>query len=116
MQKRTLTVSFERAVYAGIPNTVEVTIIPLATPTNPVANTVLVGGGQTRVVLLANEVTTVTFTLVPSDHVDLDETLTYRIAWRDRYGGHQYSADFTMPDADTNFADLASLGRILAVR
>lgn len=116
MQKRTLTVSFERAVYAGTPNTIEVTLTPLASPTNPVANTVIVGGAQTRVVLMANDVTTVTFSLVPSDHADLDETITYRIAWRDRYLGSQYTADFTMPDADTNYADLASLGRILMIR
>lgn len=116
MQKRTLTVGFERAVYANIPNTMEVTLTPLVTTANPVANTVLVGGPQTQVVLLANETTTVAFSLVPSNHPDLDETLVYRIAWRERYTGHQFSADFTMPDADTHFADLASLGRILAVR
>ena len=116
MQKRTLTVSFERAVYAGTPNTIEVTLTPLSSPTNPVANTVLVGGAQTRVVLLANDTTSVTFSLVPSGHVDLDEPITYRIAWRDRYAGNQYTADFTMPDADTNYADLATQGHILMVR
>lgn len=116
MQKRTLTVSFERAVTAATPNTVEVTLTPLVTTVNPVANTVIGGGPQTRVVLLANAVTTTTFSLVPSDHGDLDESIVYRIAWRERYTGHQFSADFTMPDADTNFADLASLGRILAIR
>lgn len=116
MQKRTLTVTFERAVTAATPATMEVTVTPLVTTTNPVANTVLTGGPQTRVVLLANATTTTTFSLVPSNHPDLDDTITYRIGWRERYTGHQYSADFTMPDADTNFADLASLGRILAVR
>ena len=116
MQKRTLTITFERAVTAATPNTMEVTITPLVTTTNPVANTVLTGGPQTRVVLLANDTTTTTFALVPSNHVDLDDPITYRIAWRERYTGHQFSADFTMPDADTNFADLASLGRILAIR
>ena len=116
MQKRTLTVSFERAVTAATPNTIEVTLTPLVTTTNPVANTVLAGGPQTRVVLLANAVTSTTFSLVPSNHADLDETIVYRIAWRERYAGSQYSADFTMPDADTNYADLAGLGRILIVR
>lgn len=114
MQKRTLTIVFERAVYAGIPATVEITVIPLAVPTNPVSNTVLVGGPQTQVVLLANTTTTVTVSLVPSGHPDLDETLPYRIAWRERYTGHQYSADFVMPDADTYFGDLAFLGCILS--
>lgn len=117
MQKRTLTLTFERAVTAATPNTMEITLTPLVTTTNPVANTVIAGGPQTRVVLLANDTTTTTtFSLVPSNHADLDETIVYRIAWRERYAGHQYSADFTMPDADTNYADLASQGRILAVR
>lgn len=116
MQRRTLTVGFERAVFAGVPNTIEITVTPLVTTVNPAANTVLVGGPQTQTVLLANETATITFSLVPSDHPDLDETLVYRIAWRERYAGHQFSADFTMPDADTAFADLASLGRILAIR
>lgn len=116
MQRRTLTVGFERAVYAGIPNTMEVTLTPLVTTVNPVANTVLVGGPQTQVVLLANEITTIAFSLVPSNHPDLDEAIVYRIAWRERYTGHQFSADFTMPDTDTAFADLAGLGRILTIR
>lgn len=116
MQKRTLTVSFERAVQAGIPNTVEVTLTPLVTTTNSTDGTVVAGGPQTQVVLLANDTTTIAFSLVPSDHAALDESIVYRIAWRERHLGHQYTADFTMPDADTNFADLAGLGRILMVR
>jgi hypothetical protein len=115
MQKRILTVAIERAVTAAIPNTMEITVTPLTVATNPVANTILAGGPQTQVVLLANDVTTVTFSLVPSNHPDLDDPLIYRIAWRERYAGHQYSADFTMPDANTNYADLAGLGRIIAV-
>jgi hypothetical protein len=116
MQKRTLTLSFERSVTAATPNTIEVTVIPLVTTTNPVSNTILISGPQTRVLLLANSITTTTFSLVPSNHVDLDESIVYRIAWRERYTGSQYTADFTMPDADTNYADLAGLGRILMVR
>lgn len=114
--RRTLTVTFERAVSAAVPNTMEVTVTPLVTTVNAAANTVLAGGPQTRQVLLANDTTTTTFSLVPSQHADLDEVIVYRIAWRERHVGHQFSADFTMPDADTNFADLAGLGRILAIR
>lgn len=114
MQKRTLTVTFERAVYAGIPNTMEITVTPLTTPYNGAANTVLVGGGQTRVLLLANDTNTITFSLVPSNHADLSKPMPYRIAWRERYTGSQFSADFSMPNADTNFADLEALGLIHA--
>jgi hypothetical protein len=40
--------------------------------------------------------------------------MPYRIAWRERYTGKQFSADFSMPNADTNFADLHGLGLIQA--
>lgn len=116
MQKRTLTVTFERSVTAGFPNTVEVAVKPMATSTNPSIGSVLVIGPQSRVILLDNETTTVTFSLVPSNHAEIDETIPYRIAWRERYAGHQYTADFLMPDADTNFAELAGQGNILMVR
>jgi hypothetical protein len=112
VQKRTLTVSFERAVYAGVPNTIEITLTPLAVPTNPVSNTVLVGGPQTRVLLLANDINTITFSLVPSNHPDLSAPLPYRIAWRERYMGTQHRVDFLMPNADTNFADLQGVDQL----
>lgn len=112
MQKRTLTVSFERAVYADTPNMMEVSITPLTTPYNGAANTVLAGGAQTKLLLLADGVNSVTFSLVPSDHDDLSKPMPYRIAWRERYTGRQFSADFSMPDADTNFADLDGMGLI----
>lgn len=116
MQKRALTLTIERSVTAGTPDTVEVTVSPLVTTTNLVEGSTLVNFPQTQVVLLANDPTTVTFSLIPSDHDDLDESIIYRIAWRERYSGRQHTVDFTMPDADTNFADLAGLGRILMVR
>jgi hypothetical protein len=115
MQHRTLTVVFERAVTAAVPSTIEVTVIPLAVTTNPVSNTLLVGGPQTRQVLLADIPTTTTFSLVPSNHVDLYDSIPYRIAWRERHAGHQHTVDFLMPNADVNFADLPFLGSVFGV-
>jgi hypothetical protein len=112
MQKRTLTVRFGRAVTAAVPNTMEVTVTPLATASDPASNVTFVGGPQTRTVLLANEVNVVTFSLVPSTAAGLTEPMPYRIAWRDRTGGRQETHDFLMPDHDVEFADLGSGGGV----
>ena len=112
MQKRTLTVRFGRAVTAAVPNTMEVTVTPLATASDPVSNVTFVGGPQTRTVLLANEVNVVTFSLVPSTAAGLTEPMPYRIAWRDRTGGRQETHDFLMPGHDVEFADLGSGGGV----
>lgn len=115
MQHRTLTVAFERAVTAAVPSTIEVTVIPLAVTTNPVSNTLLVGGPQTRQVLLTDIPATTTFSLVPSNHSDLYDSVPYRIAWRERHVGHQHTVDFLMPNADVSFADLEFLGSVFSI-
>lgn len=116
MQKRTLTVTFERAVYANVPNTMEISLVPLTVGINAADGTVVTGGTQTKILLLANDSNSVTFDLVPSEHEDLDETIPYRISWRERYLGKQVSIEFKMPDQDVNFAELGQMGLVLAVR
>jgi hypothetical protein len=111
--RRTLTVNFQRSITAGTPNTMEVSVAPLAEPSSPGADVTLVGGTQTKVVLLANEVTPVQFDLVPSDWPGLSGRVLYRIAWRERYLGRQFSRDFVMPNSDVSFADLENLGQII---
>jgi hypothetical protein len=110
MQKRTLTVRFGRAVTADVPNTMVVTVTPLATASDLLSNVTFVGGPQTRTVLLANEVNVVSFSLVPSTAAGLTEPMPYRIAWRERTGGRQETHDFLMPDHDVEFADLGGGG------
>jgi len=111
--RRTLTVNFQRSITAGVPNTMEVSVAPLAEPSSPGSDVTLVGGTQSRVVLLSNQVTTVQFDLVPSDWPGLSDRVLYRIAWRERYLGRQFSRDFVMPDANVSFADLEDLGQII---
>lgn len=113
LPRRTLTVSFQRAISAGVPNTMEVSVAPLAEPSSPGDDITLVGGTQTQVVLLDDEITPVTFDLVPSDAPGLSGRLLYRIAWRERFLGRQFVKDFVMPDTDVNFADLEDLGQII---
>lgn len=113
LPRRTLTVSFQRSITAGTPNTMEVSVAPLAEPSSPGSDVTLVGGTQTQVVLLGNEVTPVEFDLVPSDAPGLAGRLLYRIAWRERYLGRQFVRDFVMPDADVSFSDLEDLGQVI---
>ena len=113
LPRRTLTVNFQRSVAAGVPATMEVAVAPLAEPSSPGDDVTLVGGTQTRVVLLDDEVTPVEFDLVPSDAPGLSGRVLYRIAWRERYLGRQFVRDFVMPDADVSFADLEDLGEVI---
>jgi hypothetical protein len=111
--RRTLTINFERSITAGVPNSMEIVVIPLSEPNAPALDGSLVGGPQTQVIVLANATTPVTFSLVPTDSPFLDQRVVYRIAWRERFMGRQYTHDFVMPDANVNFADLDDLGAVL---
>lgn len=113
INRRTLTVSFARSITSGVPNTMEVAVNPLSEPNAPEMDISLVGGPQVQQVLLANQTNTVSFELVPSDHPDLDQRMLYRIGWRERFLGRQYTHDFAMPDSDVSFADLDDLGAVL---
>lgn len=113
MQTRALTVRFQRAVSGdGPPVIMEVAVNPLATPSSPSQDVTLIGR-DSRDVLLADAVTEVVFHLVPTDHPDLTERVPYRIAWREKYMGRQFTSDFVMPDFDVDFDDLQDLGGII---
>lgn len=111
--RRRLTITFQRSITAGRPNTMEVTVLPLTSPSSPALDGTLVGGPQTQTILLGNAANPVFFDLVPSDHPELAARVLYRIGWRERYLGRQYTHDFVMPDADVDFDDLDSLEAIL---
>ena len=113
MQKRALTINFQRSVTAGKPNEMEVAVAPLSEPNAPASDATLVGGPQTQTILLANENNPVVFELVPTDHPDLTTRVVYRIAWREKYMGRQFTKDFVMPDFDVDYDDLEDLGSII---
>lgn len=91
----------------------EVAVAPLSEPSAPHQDVTLVGGTQVQSILLDNEVNPAIFLLVPTDHPDLTERVTYRIAWREKYMGRQFTNDFVMPDFDVNYDDLEDLGAII---
>jgi hypothetical protein len=111
--RRTLTIGFARSITAGMPSTMEVAVAPLNEPGAPELDISLVGGTQTQVVVLSNATNLVSFALVPTDSPQLDQRVIYRIAWRERFLGRQYTHDFVMPDFNVNYADLDDLGAVL---
>ena len=113
MQKRALTINFERSVVSGVAEEVEVVVAPLATPSAPNQNVTLIDGPSRQTIVLANEVNPVIFYLTPTDHPDLTQRVTYRVAWRKTYMGRQFTHDFVMPDFDVDFDDLSDLGNII---
>jgi len=113
MVKRRLTINFQRSVKAGKPQVMEVVVAPLTDPSAPNSDATLVGGPQSQDVLLGNETNPVYFDLVPTDNPDLTDRLTYRIAWREKFMGRQFTQDFVMPDFDCSFDDLQDLGNVI---
>ena len=113
MVKRRLTINFQRSIKAGKPQVMEVAIAPLGNPSSPNNDATLVGGTQSQDVLLWNDNNPVVFDLVPTDSPDLTDRLLYRIAWREKFMGRQFTQDFTMPDFDCEFDDLQNLGSLI---
>ena len=113
---RELTFHFARAVSASQrPQTVQVVLTPLSTPTLavPAAQT-FVEGPVAREVVLSAATTTVVFRLVPSDLAGLSDRLLYRVAWRvGGVVGRTFTYDFAMPDADLSFEQLNSLDYVI---
>ena len=113
MQHRALTINFQRSVTGTTPNVMEVAVAPLMEPNAPAGDATLVGGTVSQDVLLGNANNPVVFNLVPTDYPDLTTRVTYRIAWREKYMGRQFTKDFVMPDFDVAFDDLENLGNII---
>lgn len=112
---RDLTVNFARSVKSdGVtPEAVQIVLTALSTPSHTPTGT-LVQAPDSQEILLSAVTTTVTFSLVPTDHPDLTERVLYRIAWRvGGPTGRTYTYDFAMPDADISFEEIVSLDYVI---
>jgi len=116
--KRNLTFNFQRSVNTvdgvQVPQTIEVAITPLATPSFPDVAT-YVGGVQEQTVLLNNATNQAVFALVPSNAAGLTQNVNYLTAIRQGgVTGPTTNTPFAMPDADTDWDTLvASLGDVI---
>ena len=112
---RDLTVNFARSVKSdGVtPEAVQIVLTALSTPTHVPTGT-LVQAPDTQEILLGAATTTITFSVVPSDHPDLTQRVLYRIAWRvGGPTGRTYTSDFAMPDADITYEEIVSLDYVI---
>ena len=114
MEKR-LTFNFKRSIASQYNkgDRLEVVVTPLDTASSPDANQTYVEQKQVQRVTIRNEVTPVYFDLTPTYDEGLTEPIFYRIAWRVGTLGRIYEQDFSMPDRDVDFDDLADLGHII---
>lgn len=116
--RRNLTVHFQKSVKvtssASIPQSVEVTVIPLSDASNADLVATYVGGPQTQTSTLLDDDNIVSFALVPSNFPGLSNPINYRIMWRvGGVTGRTETYDFAMPDVDISFDQLVSTGSII---
>lgn len=116
--RRNLTFNFERSIKIvngqQVPQTMEVSITALTSPSMPAAQVTLVGGVQEQTVLLNQETNSVTFQLVPSSAPGLTGVINYLAAFRQGgITGATETQPFSMPDFDTDYDELSSLGALL---
>jgi hypothetical protein len=116
--RRNLTVHFQKSVKVtsteSIPQSVEVTVIPLQDASNAEAVATYVGGPQSATTTLLKEDNVVVFSLVPSYLPGLSNPINYRIMWRvGGVVGRTETYDFAMPDSDISFDQLQSVGNII---
>lgn len=116
--RRNLTVHFERSVKVTsdgvIPQSVEVTVIPLQDASNAETVATYVGGAQTATATLLNDSNIVVFALVPSNFPGLSNPINYRIMWRvGGVTGRTETYDFAMPDVDISFDELSTVNAII---
>ena len=113
---RTLTFNFAPSAGSpgGVPNVVEIALLPLDNSANNTAGATYAGGLQsTTVELTPPGPCTAVFDLVPSYSPGLSSPITYRVMWRAGVLGRTYTYDFSMPDNDTTWDALQSVGGII---
>lgn len=115
--RNALTFSFPRAVTwqndQQVPQLMEVSVTPLASPSFPDMGT-FVGGVQSQQVLLSDADNTVVFNLVPTFAAGLTEPVQYIAQWRQGgITGQTETQPFAMPAQDCRFDELSDLGELI---
>lgn len=112
--ERALTFTFAQSISTatGVPDVMEVAIIPLTDGST--AQATYAGGLKTAQVELSQEQNTTVFELIPSNSPGLDQAINYRVMWRAGINSRTYRYDFLMPDADLTWGQLvAGVGQII---
>ena len=113
---RALTFSFAPSVSAttGLPEIMEVAVLPLGDASSASAGGTFAGGVKTATVELVSPGPNVAeFDLIPSYSPGLSAPILYRVLWRAGVMGRTFSYDFAMPDADVDFEAVISEGLVI---
>lgn len=108
--RRALTFNFAPSINTatGVPDIMDVSVIPLASSTDAQAGATFAGGVQSATVELSNPINSVVFNLIPSYSPGLDTPINYRVMWRAGVLGPTTTYDFSMVDQDLTFDALIS--------
>lgn len=90
----------------GLPDILDISLIPLGSATNAQAGATFAGGLKTAQIELSEPVNTVVFNLIPSFSPGLTAPINYRVLWRSGVLGPSTTYDFSMVDQDLTFDDL----------
>ena len=113
---RSLTFNFAPSVNAatGLPEIMEVAVIPLGDASSEQAGATFAGGVKTATVeLVSPGPNTVSFDLIPSYSPGLTEPILYRVMWRAGVMGRTFTYDFSMPDDDLTWGQLTAGGLVI---
>ena len=115
--ERALRFNFAPSVSAttGLPEIMEVAVIPLSDASSAPAGATFAGGLRTATVeLVSPGPNTAIFDLIPTYSPGLDVPITYRVMWRAGVMGRTYTSDFVMPDVDCTWEELrAGVGSVI---
>lgn len=113
---RSLTFNFAPSISgSGLPNIMEVAVIPLDNASSAGAGATFAGGLRTASVTLSSPgPNTAVFDLIPTFAPGLSDPIKYRVMWRAGVQARTFTYDFNMPDADLTWEELTSeVGNII---
>jgi hypothetical protein len=105
---RQLTFNFEQSVSlaTGMPDVLEIAVLPLNSATDVASSTTFTGGLKTAELELSGTINSVSFDLVPTFSPGLAFPITYRVMWRAGILGRTETFDFSMPDENLTWDEL----------
>lgn len=115
---RTLTFKFSKSVHttatgATQPDVLEIALQPLDDASSGVSGATFAGGVKSAQLELSAPLNTVSFDLIPSFSPGLSQPINYRVMWRANTMARTFTYDFSMPDQDIEFDQLATLNLII---
>ena len=115
--ERALTFHFAPSVNSatGLPDVMEVAVLPLGDASSAPAGATFTGGLRTATVeLVYPGPNTAVFDLIPSYTPGLTAPILYRVMWRAGALGRTYTYDFAMPDVDCTWDELITgIGEVI---